>query len=135
MIKCNLWDCAYYDKRKENNCEEHFDCKDCKFYLRDNSIQLIPIKNEDMETNKQYLKKFQEESGEFRMACHSLRYYEFVENNHNMKKLSRENVIEEFYDCIQIMLQTMIYLGFTLEEIIEAQEKHFQKLESRGWEL
>ena len=47
----------------------------------------------------------------------------------------KENIIEEFYDVIQSMLQLMIFEGLTLEEIIEGQEKHFEKLESRGWKF
>ena len=44
-------------------------------------------------------------------------------------------MIEEFYDVIQSMLQLLLFEGVSLMEIIEGQEKHFEKLEKRGWKF
>ena len=104
--------------------------------MNNNSIKLKSIVNEDFTDYYEFYNKLVEELDEFKTAIINLRatnllpqYYEDFEDN------IKENVIEEFYDVIQSMLQLMIFEGLTLEEIIEGQEKHFEKLESRGWKF
>ena len=101
-----------------------------------NFIKLKAIINEDFTDYHEFYNKLVEELDEFKTAIINLRatnllpqYYEDFEDS------IKENVIEEFHDVIQSMLQLMIFEGLTLEEIIEGQEKHFEKLESRGWKF
>lgn len=136
MRKCNLSYCAYFDRSENNNCDTHFDIKECEWYLSENSIQLKPITNETFDDIVQFNWKLKEEFNEFKTSIHkynlSLKYEEIFKSRIEFDK---ENIIEEFYDVIQSMLQLMIFEGLTLEEIIEGQEKHFEKLEKRGWKF
>lgn len=135
-MKCNCKNCNFTQPKFENNCEVYEYVGDCTTFRLQNSIQLLPIKNEDMTTQRQFLKKIYEEYSEFRMACRIINLHNSLDKKDYMnKKHFRDNVIEEFYDCIQIMLQTMVHLGFTVDEIIKGQEKHFEKLEKRGWKF
>nr|DAU33646.1 MAG TPA: Phosphoribosyl-ATP pyrophosphatase [Caudoviricetes sp.] len=136
MIKCNLTSCAYFECREDNNCVCHECVRDCEWYLKENSIQLKPITNETFDDIVQFNWKLKEEFNEFKTSIHkynlSLKYEEIFKSR---IELDKENIIEEFYDVIQSMLQLMIFEGLTLDEIIEGQEKHFEKLESRGWKF
>lgn len=136
MIKCNLSDCTYFDHRENNHCECHKCVIDCVWYMKENSIQLKPITNEEFNNQTQFDRKVFEEINEFKSAIMSFRiakkYKELLKET---EQPIIENIIEEFYDVIQSMLQLMIFEGLTLEEIIEGQEKHFEKLESRGWKF
>lgn len=136
MIKCNLSDCAYFDRSENNHCDTHKCVRDCEWYMKENSIHLKPITNEKFKHIVEFEKKIIEENSEFKIANNSYnisKKYEFFAGK--TEEFWKENIIEEFYDVIQSMLQLMIFEGLTLEEIIEGQEKHFEKLESRGWEF
>ena len=105
-------------------------------YMINKSIQLKTITNETFDDIPQFNWKLNEEFNEFKISIHkynlSLKYEEIFKSRIELEK---ENIIEEFYDVIQSMLQLMIFEGLTLEEIIEGQEKHFEKLEKRGWKF
>lgn len=136
MRKCNLSDCAYFDRSENNNCDTHSDIKECEWYLSENSIQLKPITNETFKNITEFNKKLNEEINEFKMSINNLEVCYHYKNLFEDKiPYDKENIIEEFYDIIQSMLQLMIFEGLTLEEIIEGQEKHFEKLEKRGWKF
>lgn len=136
MRKCNLSDCTYFDRCENNNCNTHSDIKECEWYLLENSIQLKPITNESFKNITEFEKKIIEENNEFKIANNSYnisKRFDFFANK--TEESWKENIIEEFYNVIQSMLQLMIFEGLTLEEIIEGQEKHFEKLEKRGWKF
>ena len=104
--------------------------------MNNNSIKLKAIINEDFTDYYEFYNKLVEELDEFKTAIISLRATNLLPQYYgNFEDSIKENVIEEFYDVIQSMLQLMIFEGLTLEEIIEGQEKHFEKLEKRGWQL
>ena len=46
-----------------------------------------------------------------------------------------ENAIEEFYDVIQAMTQTLLLLGVNIDKLKEGQYVHRDKLKGRGWKL
>ena len=104
--------------------------------MTNNSIKLKPIINEDFTDYHEFYSKLVEELDEFKTAIINLRatnllpqYYEDFEDS------ITENVIEEFYDVIQSMIQLLLFEDVLLREIIEGQEKHFKKLEKRGWQF
>ena len=104
--------------------------------MNNNSIKLKSIVNEDFTDYYEFYNKLVEELDEFKTAIINLRatnllpqYYEDIEDS------IKENVIEEFYDVIQSMIQLLLFEDVSLMEIIEGQEKHFEKLESRGWKF
>lgn len=66
------------------------------------------------------IQKVKEEDGEFLMGVYS-------------KDI--ENIIEEFYDSIQVKLSLMDKLGITKEQLEEGNEKHMIKILNRGWEV
>ena len=136
MNKCFINQCGYHDTKECNNCILYYKVTQCDIYMINNSIQLKPITNETFDDIALFNWKLNEEFNEFKISIHkynlSLKYEEIFKNR---IELYKENIIEEFYDVIQSMLQLMIFEGLTLEEIIEGQEKHFEKLESRGWKF
>ena len=104
--------------------------------MNNNSIKLKSIVNEDFTDYHEFYNKLVEELDEFKTAIINLRATNLLPQYYgNFEDSIKENIIEEFYDVIQSMLQLMIFEGLTLEEIIEGQEKHFEKLESRGWKF
>lgn len=136
MIKCNLSDCSYFDRSENNHCDTHKCVRDCEWYMKENSIQLKPITNEVFNNRNLFNKKINEEINEFKIAINNLELSKYYKNLFQDKiPHDKDNIIEEFYDVIQSMLQLMIFEGLTLEEIIEGQEKHFEKLEIRGWKF
>lgn len=136
MSKCLINQCGYNDTRECNHCSIYNNVTICDIYMENNSLQLKPITNETFDDIAQFNWKLNEEFNEFKISIHkynlSLKYEEIFKSRIELEK---ENIIEEFYDVIQSMLQLMIFEGLTLEEIIEGQEKHFEKLESRGWKF
>lgn len=136
MSKCLINQCGYNDTRECNHCSIYNNVTICDIYMENNSLQLKPITNETFDNIAQFNWKLNEEFNEFKISIHkynlSLKYEEIFKSRIELEK---ENIIEEFYDVIQSMLQLMIFEGLTLEEIIEGQEKHFEKLESRGWKF
>ena len=101
-----------------------------------NSIKLKPITNETFKNISEFIKKLNEEINEFKISINIIEVcYHYKHLFEDKIPYDKENIIEEFYDVIQSMLQLMIFEGLTLEEIIEGQEKHFEKLESRGWKF
>lgn len=136
MNKCFINQCGYHDTKECNNCILYYKVTQCDIYMCNNSLQLKPITNETFDDIAQFNWKLNEEFNEFKISIHkynlSLKYEEIFKSRIELEK---ENIIEEFYDVIQSMLQLMIFEGLTLEEIIEGQEKHFEKLESRGWKF
>ena len=104
--------------------------------MNNNSIKLKPITNETFKNISEFIKKLNEEINEFKISINNLEVcYHYKHLFEDKIPYDKENIIEEFYDVIQSMLQLMIFEGLTLEEIIEGQEKHFEKLESRGWKF
>ena len=104
--------------------------------MNNNSIKLKAIINEDFTDYYEFYNKLVEELDEFKTAIINLRatnllpqYYEDFEDS------IKENVIEEFYDVIQSMLQLLLFEDVSIMKIIEGQEKHYKKLESRGWKF
>ena len=136
MSNCIINQCGYNDTRECNHCSIYNNVTICDIYMENNSLQLKPITNETFDDIAQFNWKLNEEFNEFKISIHkynlSLKYEEIFKSRIELEK---ENIIEEFYDVIQSMLQLMIFEGLTLEEIIEGQEKHFEKLESRGWKF
>lgn len=136
MNKCYKKDCDFYCLSEENNCEIYFNIKKCEDYIKQNGILLKPITNEVFNDRHMFIKKINEEINEFKIAINNLELSKYYKNLFQDKiPHDKDNIIEEFYDVIQSMLQLMIFEGLTLEEIIECQEKHFEKLESRGWKF
>lgn len=134
MNKCFINQCGYHDTREGNYCLRYNNVTKCHIYLENNSIQLKPITNEEFNNQTQFDRKVFEEINEFKSAIMSFRISKKYEEL--LKETEQpiiENIIEEFYDVIQSMLQLMIFEGLNLEQIIEGQEKHFEKLEKRGW--
>ena len=78
-----------------------------------------PVSNENLDVGELML-KFEEECDEFLSAI------EFADN---------ENIIEEFYDVIQVMVNILDKVGITTKEIESAYFKHHRKLLDRGWEF
>ena len=136
MNKCFINQCGYNDRRECNYCSLYNNVTICDIYMENNSVQLKPITNETFDDIAQFNWKLNEEFNEFKISIHkynlSLKYEEIFKSRIELEK---ENIIEEFYDVIQSMLQLMIFEGLTLEEIIEGQEKHYKKLEKRGWKF
>ena len=66
------------------------------------------------------LTKYQEETKEFKDA---------VLNE------DEENAIEEYYDVIQTMTQTLLLLGVNIDKLKEGQYVYRDKLKGRGWKL
>ena len=104
--------------------------------MNNNSIKLKPITNETFKNISEFIKKLNEEINEFKISINILEVcYHYKHLFEDKIPYDKENIIEEFYDVIQSMLQLMIFEGLTLEEIIEGQEKHYKKLEGRGWKF
>ena len=78
-----------------------------------------PISNENLNSGELLL-KLDEEYEAF------LSSIEFVDN---------DNVLEEFYDVIQVMVNILDKMGITTKEIESAYFKHHRKLLDRGWEF
>lgn len=78
-----------------------------------------PVSNENLDVGELML-KFEEECDEFLSAI------EFANN---------ENIIEEFYDVIQVMVNILDKIDTTSKEIESAYFKHHRKLLDRGWEF
>ena len=78
-----------------------------------------PVSNENLDVGELML-KFEEECDEFLSAI------EFADN---------ENIIEEFYDVIQVMVNILDKIDTTSREIESAYFKHHRKLLERGWEF
>ena len=136
MKKCFINQCKYHDTREGNYCEKYLNVSICNNYVNNNYIQLKPIINEEFNNQTQFDRKVFEEINEFKAGIMSFRIAKKYEELLKQTEQSIiDNIIEEFYDVIQSMLQLMIFEGLTLEEIIEGQEKHFEKLEKRGWKF
>ena len=136
MNKCLINQCGYHDTRECNHCSIYNNVTICDIYMENNSIQLKPITNETFDDIVQFNWKLNEEFNEFKTSINkynlSLKYEEIFKSRIEFDK---ENMIEEFYDVIQSMLQLLLFEGVSLMEIIEGQEKHFEKLEKRGWKF
>lgn len=78
-----------------------------------------PVSNESLNLDE-LMEKFEEEYEEFVIAVESFDY---------------ENVLEEFYDVVQVMVNIMDMLEITTKEIESAYFKHHRKLLERGWEF
>ena len=78
-----------------------------------------PVSNENLDGGELML-KFEEECDEFLSAI------EFGDN---------ENVLEEFYDVIQVMVNILDKIDINTKEIESAYFKHHRKLLDRGWEF
>ena len=78
-----------------------------------------PVSNENLGI-EELLGKLDEEYEEFLSAV------EFSDN---------ENLLEEFYDVIQVMVNILDKMGITSKEIESAYFKHHRKLLDRGWEF
>ena len=78
-----------------------------------------PVSNENLDVGELML-KFEEECDEFLSAI------EFTDN---------ENIIEEFYDVIQVMVNILDKIDINTKEIESAYFKHHRKLLDRGWEF
>ena len=85
-----------------------------------NKIELRALKYENPPTLIGQLKKVEEEDAEFQRA---------------VIKDDIDNALEEFYDKIESSLNALRMMGVSLEAIVAAQEKHFKKLEARGWKF
>lgn len=136
MRKCNLKDCTYFDGRENNNCDTHLDCLNCQWYLQENSIQLLPIKNGSYEDTYLLRRKLIDKIERLKIAIDSnelCKKYDVLFDN--LREQHKSYIIKEFHNVIQTMLQLLIYEGITVEEIIQEQEKHFDTLEKEGWEL
>lgn len=81
-------------------------------------IELIPCKFKVKPTLIRQIHKCEEEHQEFTKA---------------ILKGDIDNAIEEFYDDIQVKLNTLRMLEIPLEIIVNGQKKHFSKLLKRGW--
>lgn len=104
--------------------------------MNNNSIKLKPIINEDFTNYHEFYNKLVEELDEFKTAIISLRATNLLPQYYsNFEDSIKENVIEEFYDVIQSMIQLLLFEDVSLREIIEGQEKHFNKLMERGWKF
>ena len=136
MNKCLINQCGYNDTRECNHCSIYNNVTICDIYMENNSLQLKPITNETFKNIAEFNNKLNEEINEFKLSINNLELsYHYKHLFEDKIPYDKENIIEEFYDVIQSMLQLMIFEGLTLEEIIEGQEKHFEKLESRGWKF
>ena len=78
-----------------------------------------PITNENLNSGELLL-KLDEEYEEFLSAI------EFADN---------ENIIEEFYDVIQVMVNILDKIDTTSREVEGGYFKHHRKLLDRGWEF
>ena len=76
-----------------------------------------PVSNENLDVGELML-KFEEECDEFLSAI------EFADN---------ENIIEEFYDVIQVMVNILDKIDTTSREVEGGYFKHHRKLLDRGW--
>ena len=104
--------------------------------MNNNSIKLKAIINEDFTDYYEFYNKLVEELDEFKTAIISLRAINLLPQYYwNFEDSIKENVIEEFHDVIQSMLQLLLFEDVSLMEIIEGQEKHYKKLEGRGWKF
>ena len=78
-----------------------------------------PVSNENLDVGELML-KFEEECDEFLSAI------EFADN---------ENIIEEFYDVIQVMVNILDKIDTTSREVEGGYFKRHRKLLDRGWEF
>ena len=78
-----------------------------------------PISNENLDLGE-LLGKLDEEYEEFLSAV------EFSDN---------ENLLEEFYDVIQVMVNILDKIDINTKEVEGAYFKHHRKLLDRGWEF
>ena len=78
-----------------------------------------PVSNENLDVGELML-KFEEECDEFLSAI------EFDDN---------ENILEEFYDVIQVMVNILDKIDTTSREVEGGYFKHHRKLLDRGWEF
>lgn len=81
-------------------------------------IELRPCKFKVKPTLIRQINKCEEEHQEFKRA---------------ILKGDIDNAIEEFYDDIQVKINTLRMLDIPLEIIVNGQSKHFSKLVKRGW--
>lgn len=81
-------------------------------------IELNPCKFKVKPTLIRQIHKCEEEHEEFTKA---------------ILKGNIDNAIEEFYDDIQVKLNTLRMLDIPLEVIVNGQNRHFEKLSKRGW--
>ena len=97
-----------YDIYGREKYIEHF----LEFILENETFEFTGVEKE--------LIKLEEECDEFLSAI------EFTDN---------ENIIEEFYDVIQVMVNILDKIDTTSREIESAYFKHHRKLLERGWEF
>lgn len=83
-------------------------------------IGISALELENSESALSELAKYQEEVKEFEDA---------------ILNEDKENAIEEFYDVIQAMTQTLLLLGVNIDKLKEGQYVHRDKLKKRGWKL
>ena len=78
-----------------------------------------PVSNEILNLDD-LMGKLEEEYEEFTIGVESFDY---------------ENILEEFYDIVQVMVNIMDMLEISTKEIESAYFKHHRKLLDRGWEF
>lgn len=83
-------------------------------------IEMKPLKFKIKPTLLSQIHKCEEEDKEFLTA---------------IVRRDTDNAIEEFYDKITSSLNALKLMGISLENIVDGQEDHFQKLIERGWEF
>lgn len=72
--------------------------------------------------------KLSEESGE--LAAEILKLVDFKKNNLTKEQI-RENILLESSDCLIVILDIMIHMGFSKEEIVNMSEKQINKWVSK----
>ena len=78
-----------------------------------------PVSNENLNLDE-LMEKFEEEYEEFTIGVETFDY---------------ENILEEFYDIVQVMVNIMDMLEISTKDIESAYFKHHRKLLDRGWEF
>lgn len=85
-----------------------------------NKIELRTLKLKSKPTVIQQIDKIREEDDEFVRA---------------ILKEDHLNAIEEFHDKITASLNALKMIGVSIEDVVNGQNKHFNKLLKRGWEF
>ena len=91
-----------------------------KEMMKMNNIELRPLKFKEQPTLIQQIRKVEDEDIEFQRA---------------VIKGDIDNALEEFFDKIESSLNALRLMGIPIEVIAEAQQKHYKKLQNRGWDF
>lgn len=78
-----------------------------------------PVSNENLNLDE-LIDKLDEEHDEF---INAIEFYDY------------DNILEEFYDMVQVMVNILDKMDITTKEIESAYFKHHRKLLDRGWEF